>query len=240
MAARSRVDIAGIIDNQEKTWFAARIFLLCCVVMLADGFDNQAINYAAPSIIAEWGINRALMTPVFNLSIVGAITGAILFATFGDRYGRRPAAIGAVALFGGFTLAIPLAHNIAQLSLLRFCASLGIGGGMPLAMTLASDYARSSKRAFAATLLFVGYTAGSSGGGWLAAEIVPPFGWRSIFIVGGIGGLMIAAGLLIWLPESIKFLALRREGNARILAYAQKLQPSARFTAATAFAIEQA
>ena len=132
MAARSRVDIAGIIDNQEKTWFAARIFLLCCVVMLADGFDNQAINYAAPSIIAEWGINRALMTPVFNLSIVGAITGAILFATLGDRYGRRPAAIGAVALFGGFTLAIPLAHNIVQLSLLRFFASSLISAGLDL------------------------------------------------------------------------------------------------------------
>src|SRR2546423_3935650 len=155
--------------------------------MLADGFDNQAISYAAPSIIAEWGINRALMTPVFNLSIAGAITGAIVFATLADRFGRRPATMSAVALFGGFTLAIPLAHSIAQLALLRFCASLGVGGAMPLAMTLAADYARSGKRAFAATLLFAGYTAGSSGGGWLAAEIGPPFGWRSIFFGGGAG-----------------------------------------------------
>ena len=207
--------------------------------MLADGFDNQAINYAAPSIIAEWAINRALMTPVFNLSIAGAITGAIIFSTLADHCGRRPAAIGAVALFGGFTLAIPLAHNIAQLSLLRFCASLGIGGGMPLAMTLAPDYARGSKRAFAATLLFVGYTAGSSGGGWLAAEIVPVFGWRSIFIAGGAGALLITAALVIWLPESIKFLAVRRKDDPRILAYARTLQPSAKFAATAIFTIEQ-
>lgn len=239
-AGPPQLDIAQVIENQEKTWFGAKIFLLCCVVMLADGFDNQAINYAAPSIIAEWGMNRALMTPVFNLSIVGAITGAILFATLADRYGRRPAAIGAVALFGGFTLAIPLAHSITQLALLRFCASLGVGGAMPLAMTLAADYARSGKRAFAATLLFTGYTAGSSGGGWLAAEIVPLFGWRSIFFVGGAGGLIIAAGLLIGLPESLKFLALRRRGDRRVLFYARKLQPSANFSATTAFGIEQA
>ena len=234
------IDIAGVIENQEKTWFGAIVFLLCCVVMLADGFDNQAINYAAPSIIAEWGINRALMTPVFNLSIVGAITGAVVFASLADRYGRRPVTIGAVALFGGFTLAIPLAPSIAQLALLRFCASLGVGGAMPLAMTLAADYARSGRRAFAATLLFTGYTLGSSGGGWLAAEIVPAFGWRSIFFVGGFGGLIIAATLLIGLPESLKFLALRRRSDRRILVYARKLQPSANFSATTAFVIEQA
>src|SRR5207244_11326988 len=46
--------------------------------------------------------------------------------------------------------------------------------------------------------------------------------------------LTIAAGLLIWLPESIRFLALRHEGDQRVLSYAQKLQPSARFTAAMA------
>jgi MFS transporter, AAHS family, 4-hydroxybenzoate transporter len=239
-AGLPKADVAAVIENQERTWFGAKIFLLCCVVMLADGFDNQAINYAAPSIIAEWGINRALMTPVFNLSIAGAITGAVVFAMLADRYGRRPATMGAVALFGGFTLAIPLAHSIAQLALLRFCASLGVGGAMPLAMTLAADYARSGKRAFAATLLFAGYTAGSSGGGWLAAEIVPPFGWRSIFFIGGTGGLIIAAGLLIGLPESLKFLALRRRGDRRILVYARKLQPSANFCATTEFGVEQA
>ena len=62
MAVVSRVDIAEVVENQKtgfeiKGWlwmpaqFVFSVFLLCALVMLADGFDNQAINYAAPAII---------------------------------------------------------------------------------------------------------------------------------------------------------------------------------------------
>ena len=50
------VDIAAVLEEQDVTWFAASIFISCCLVMLADGFDNQAINYAAPAIIEEWDL----------------------------------------------------------------------------------------------------------------------------------------------------------------------------------------
>src|SRR5438105_14726430 len=215
------MDIAEVVEEQQTAPFGAGIFLLCCFVMLADGYDNQSINYAAPSIIAEWGIDRALMTPVFNFSIAGAITGAIIFSMMADRHGRRPATITAVALFGAFTLAIPFARNLVELATYRFCASLGIGAGMPLAIALACDYARSNRRALYATLLFAGYTVGSSGGGLLAAVIVPQFGWRSVFYTGGFGGLAIAALLLIALPESVKVLALHRPHDPRRVQYAR-------------------
>ena len=47
------VDINEVVETQEKGWFEISTFLLCCLVMLVDGFDNQAINYAAPSIIKD-------------------------------------------------------------------------------------------------------------------------------------------------------------------------------------------
>jgi AAHS family 4-hydroxybenzoate transporter-like MFS transporter len=142
-----------------------------------------------------------------------------------DRFGRRPAVIGAVALFGGFTLATPMARDLTALAFIRFCASFGVGGAMALAIALATDYARGSRRALTVTLLFLGYTAGSSGGRWLAAEIIPRFGWRSVFYAGGIGGLVIAGALLTGLPESIRFLALRRPRDRRIVDYARRLLP---------------
>jgi AAHS family 4-hydroxybenzoate transporter-like MFS transporter len=120
MAQRKTANILEVVENQERNWFALSTFLLCCLVMLADGFDNQAINYAAPYIIKEWGIERALMTPVFNISIVGWMSGSIVFAMLADRIGRRPATLLAALLFGGFTLAIPLATNLVELSMLRF------------------------------------------------------------------------------------------------------------------------
>ena len=198
----SGIDVGELVEGQTPTWFAAGVFVLCCLVMLADGFDNQAINYAAPWIIRELQINRALMTPVFNFGIAGSIAGAIVFGMLADRFGRRPATIGAIAMFGGFTLAIPLARDLALLSALRFGATLGRrwhGHGD----SLASDYTPGRRRALCVTLLFLGYTLGSSGGGLFAAEIIPRFGWRSVFYAGGAGAIAITGVLLVRLPKSL-------------------------------------
>ncbi|MGY9107490.1 MAG: hypothetical protein ACKVG0_13385, partial [Alphaproteobacteria bacterium] len=51
MAEKIQVDIADIIENQENWWFSTSTFLLCCLVLMADGFDNQALNYTAPAVI---------------------------------------------------------------------------------------------------------------------------------------------------------------------------------------------
>ncbi|MEA3114915.1 MAG: transporter, family, 4-hydroxybenzoate transporter, partial [Caballeronia sp.] len=91
MTQNNTVDIADVVETQERSWFTVTLFVLCALVMLADGFDNQALNYAAPGIIKEWGINRALMTPVFNVSIVGWMAGSVVFAMLADRIGRRRA-----------------------------------------------------------------------------------------------------------------------------------------------------
>lgn len=239
MAEKSTANILEVVENQERSWFALSTFLLCCLVMLADGFDNQAINYAAPAIIKEWGISRALMTPVFNISIVGWMTGSIVFAMFADRVGRRPATVMAVLLFGAFTLAIPLATNLYELSALRFCAAFGVGGGMPMAIALISDYAKSKNRGLRITLLYLGYTLGSSGGGFLAAEMIPAYGWRSLFYLGGCGAVAVGIVLALGLPESVRYLVLRRPGDTRILGYARKLQPATSFAPDTRFFIEE-
>src|SRR4030095_8392840 len=131
MSVPSRMDIAEVVENQQTgfeikgwVWFPARFvfltFLLCCLVMLADGFDNQAINYAAPAIIREFGIERALMTPVFNISIIGRMSGRVVSSRLADRIGRRPSILIAVGLFGVFTFLIPVATNLVELGALRF------------------------------------------------------------------------------------------------------------------------
>ena len=239
MVQPAKANILDVVENQERNWFALSTFLLCCLVMLADGFDNQAINYAAPYIIKDWGINKALMTPVFNISIVGWMSGSIVFAMLADRIGRRPSTLLAVLMFGAFTLLIPIATNLVELSALRFLAAFGVGGAMPMAIALVSDYSKTKSRGLRITMMYLGYTAGSSGGGLLAAEIIPQYGWRSVFYVGGVGALVIAAILLAALPESVRYLVLRRPSDSRISGYAFKLRPHAGYGANTAFTIEE-
>ena len=239
MSVPNRADIAEVIERQNGKVFLFSVFLMCALVMLADGFDNQAINYAAPAIIREFGVERALMTPVFNFSIVGWMAGSVVFAMLADRIGRRPSILLAVLLFGAFTCLIPVATNLWELGILRFCAAFGVGGAMPMAISLISDYSKSTNRGLLITLLYLGYTSGSSGGGLLAAEMIPELGWRSVFYLGGLGALAVGVVLLVVLPESVRYLALRRPGDPRILAYARKLRPDANYGSETQFVVEE-
>jgi AAHS family 4-hydroxybenzoate transporter-like MFS transporter len=87
--------------------------------------------------------------------------------------------------------------------------------------------------------LYLGYTGGSSGGGFLAAALTPSYGWRSIFLVGGIVSLLIGFTLLVALPESVRYLALKKAAQDKILAIARKLKPSAGYTSDTRFVIKE-
>src|SRR5690242_12254282 len=99
MAQPQVVDIADVVETQEKTWFAVSTFILCCLVMLVDGFNQQSLNYAAPAIIKDWGINRAAMTPVFDINIFGWMLGSIGFSMLADHIGRRKSILIAVFVF---------------------------------------------------------------------------------------------------------------------------------------------
>jgi len=239
MAQPNVIDIAEVVETQEKSWFATSTFVLCCLVMLVDGFNQQSLNYAAPAIIKDWGIKPELMTWAFDINIFGWMLGSVGFSMLADHIGRRKSILIAVFIFGIFTVALPLASNLVELSVIRFISALGIGGGMPMAIALVADYAKTKSRGFKITLLYLGYTMGSSGGGFLARALTPVYGWRSIFIVGGIVSLVIGAVLLVTLPESPRYLALKRAAQNRILAIARKLKPRAAYDSETHFVIRE-
>ncbi len=240
MAQPKSVDIAEVVETQEKGFFPLGLFLMCCLVMLVDGFNQQSLNYAAPAIIEDWGIAPALMTGlVADINIFGWMVGAVAFSMLADRIGRRRSILLAVFIFSIFTIGLSFTTNIVELSIVRFISALGIGGGMPMAISLVADYAQTKTRGLKITLLYLGYTVGSSGGGFLAAALTVDYGWKAIFFVGGITSLAIGFVLLFALPESVRYLVLKHGSKERILGYARKLKPHAEFAADTEFFIKE-
>lgn len=240
MAQAARVNIVDVVETQERTWFAWSCFLLCCLVMLVDGFNQQSLNYAAPAIIEDWGVPASVMTGlVADINIFGWMIGAVAFTMLADKIGRRKAILLAVFVFSVFTIALSFTTNIVQLSIVRFISALGIGGGMPMAISLVADYAQTKTRGLKITLLYLGYTGGSSGGGFLAAALTVTYGWKAIFLVGGLVSLLIGIVLVFTLPESVRFLVLKHGNKQRIMEYAGKLKPHANFASDTEFFIEE-
>jgi AAHS family 4-hydroxybenzoate transporter-like MFS transporter len=239
MAQAKKVDIADVIDSQTNWFFSISTAVLCGVVLLVDGFDNQAINYTSAAIIRDWQVDRVLFTPVFWANILGWMTGSLVFSMIADQIGRRNATILATFLFSLFTYLIAYATNLWELVGLKFLSSLGVGGAMPMAIALIADYTPSKRRGLMITLLYLGYTAGSSGGGFLAAELILTQGWQSIFQIGGIVGLAVTAALLFTLPESVRYLLVQGAPQEKIRTYVRRMKPAIPIDADTEYFIRE-
>jgi len=239
MAENTKVDIADIIDGQTNRFFTGSIFLLCCLVLMVDGFDNQAINYTSAAILRDWEMDRVLFTPIFWANVLGWMTGSLTFSMIADAIGRRNAIILATVLFSGFTYAMSYSTNLLDLGIYKFCASLGVGGAMPMAIALMSDYTHSRWRGLFVTGLFIGYSVGTVGGGFLAAEMILTVGWEAIFRIGGITGLVVAGLLVFTLPESVRFLLVQGAPQKKIHGYVKRMKPQYEIAPGTEFIIHE-
>jgi AAHS family 4-hydroxybenzoate transporter-like MFS transporter len=64
------------------------------------------------------------------------------------------------------------------------------------------------------TSMFCGFPVGAVVGGVLCARTIPLYGWQSTFVIGGLLPFLLLPPLLLWLPESIRFLAQGARRNA--------------------------
>ena len=177
------------------------------MTIILDGLDNQLLGAALPALMREWRLPRPAFVPVQTAGMIGMMLGGAIGGVVGDRLGRRVALIGSVVAFGLLTLLVSMSNGVAVLTVLRFFAGFGLGGAMPNAAALSSEYVPIRQRPFAVTLTIVCIPLGGSLAGLVGAQVLPRFGWRGLFLVGGILPLVIAAILLKVLPESPRFLA---------------------------------
>jgi AAHS family 4-hydroxybenzoate transporter-like MFS transporter len=153
------------------------------------------------------------------------MVGSIMYGWLGDRFGRKRALIWGMLWFGVLTLATMAARDVPELIVLRFLAGLGIGGALPNAVALVNEFSPRRLRVFVVAVIFAGYTLGGSGGGFIAAGLMPIYGWQVVFLVGGVVPLVLAGILYAALPESMRFLALHPERHDEALQIARAVRP---------------
>jgi AAHS family 4-hydroxybenzoate transporter-like MFS transporter len=205
------VDVGQVLDEGRWTGYQKLLIVGTALTIVLDGVDNQLLPNSIPTLIQEWGQPRAAFVNALASGPFGMMIGGLMGGVIGDRFGRRLALLGSVVTFAIVTLAIAFVNSIEALLVLRFLAGVGLGGAMPNAATLASEYVPRRQRPFAVTLTIVCIPLGGFVAAELAARVIPAYGWRSLFLVGGIVPLVLAAILWKVLPESPRFLAQRRE-----------------------------
>jgi MFS transporter, AAHS family, 4-hydroxybenzoate transporter len=229
------IDVAGFIDRQPLGRFQIGVLLICAAVLFVDGFDTQAVGYVAPAIAQDWKLARGALGPVFSAGLFGLMIGALVLGPVADRIGRRRIVIVCTAIFGIGTLSTVLASDVSSLLVIRFLTGLGLGGAMPNAVALTSEFSPQRRRATLIMMMFCGFSIGAAIGGLLAAALIPAFGWRAVFVVGGVAPLLLVPYLVVRLPESVRFLALSGQANDSVAALLGRVAPSVRHPPGTRF-----
>jgi MFS transporter, AAHS family, 4-hydroxybenzoate transporter len=207
MPGRTVIDVAETIEKQKLGGFLIGLVVISWIITFFDGFDQQAIAFAAPYLSSEYHLDRMMMGNVFSMGLVGTLIGGFAFGYLGDRIGRRPAIILATAAFGLLTLGFVMAEGYLSLLALRLVDGIALGGMLPLSWALNIEYAPKRFRSTIVTVIMIGYSVGIALGGPAANWLIPQYGWQSLFTVGGVSSLVAAGALVLVLPESARFLA---------------------------------
>jgi MFS transporter, AAHS family, 4-hydroxybenzoate transporter len=214
-----------IIDGRPLSRFQIRTIVLCGVVLVLDGFDAQIIGFLAAPISETLKIPLKAFGPILSASLFGLMIAAMATGPIADRWGRKWTVVLSTITFALFALLTARVTTFNQLLILRFLTGLGLGGALPNVVSLATEYSPRRYQTVFVSVLFAGMPLGGVLGGVTSSALIPTWGWRSAFYVGGLLPLALACLLIAVLPESVRFLSVRSADPRKIAKVLAKISP---------------
>jgi MFS family permease len=185
----------SLTTNQKRGFIAAWggwaldgmdsfIYALVLVPALTELLPASGIE-VTPANIGYYG------SILFALFLAGWGT-SMIWGPIGDRIGRVRALMLTILCYSLFTALCGLVTNIWQLAVLRFLCGIGIGGEQPVGATYIAEELDERTRKWGAGLMHTGYYFGFFFAAVANYFIGANYGWRWMFIFGGLPALMIA------------------------------------------------
>ncbi len=205
IAGSAPVNSGARLDRLPVSAFHRRVFRLVGLGMFFDGFDiyiaATVLGATVRSGFSTMGQNAAFVSATF----VGMMLGSALTGFLGDRFGRRFTYQVNLAIFGVAALLAAFAPNMEVLIALRFVMGFGLGAENVVGYSTMTEFVPPATRGRWLGLVAVLVVTGLPASVLVAWLVVPWFGWRAMFFIGGVGAL------LVWrarknLPESPRWL----------------------------------
>src|SRR6204780_4269616 len=199
------VNAVARVDRLPLSSFHYRIFWLVGAGMFFDGYDL----YVAGSVLAATIQTKFSTLPqnlqFVSLTFLGMTIGSLITGFVGDKYGRRFTYQINLLIFGLASLAAAFAQDMNQLIACRFVQGLGLGAEIVVGYSTLTEFVPPKTRGRWLSMMAFLVVAGFPVTALLGYLIIPEFGWRPMFVIAGVGSL------IVWylrknLPESPRWL----------------------------------
>ncbi len=158
-----------------------------------DGFDLLILGFMLRAISAELHLTPPQAGSLITWTLIGAVVGGIGFGILSDYYGRVRVLTWTILLFAVFTGLCAFAQGYWDLHAYRTNAGHGLGGEFGIGMTLVAEAWPASRRARGCTYVALGWQAGVLVAALVTPLLLPVIGWRGMFLVGLVPGLIAFA-----------------------------------------------
>lgn len=201
----SKVYVSDILEKPGGMKFSIRILIFIGIAMLFDGYDFMIVSFTMPQITEEMSLGFIATGSLASFSLLGMLVGGFLSGYLADKFGRKHVMNVSIMIYALLTVPIFFVQSYDAFALCRIFSGLGIGAVIPLSVTLVSEYAPTKYRGTFVTLTKTFMMLGWVVAGLTAMFIVPNFGWRLCYLIGGFPFLYgIIMHFLV--PDSVQWL----------------------------------
>jgi len=223
--AEGTVELAELIDRRPMSPVQSLVAAACAAALFVDGYDIQVMALAVPSLATGWSLPASSFGLALSAVVIGITVGSGLLGPLGDRFGRRTMLAASMAAIGVATACTALASSPGQFVVWRLLTGAALGAGIPSCAALTSEYAPVAKRSLVMGLMNIASPIGAFSAGFIAPPVLQAFGWRGAFLIGGAAPLLVALLVVLLVPESLKFLLVRRPNDPRIARTLARIAP---------------
>ena len=213
--------VAETMDNAPMGKINWQVLALVSSGLFFDVMDFTIFGALVPDLIKSGFVTQAQVPWIGSATLAGLFVGTLGQGEFTDRFGRKAVYQFNLLLFGVATIiaALPPIPSIGfdpglwWLIVFRFIAGVGLGAEQPLCFSYTAEYAPKNIRGrLTAFMQFIGGAWPWPVGVLLTITLRDSIGWRGIWIIIGIGALIIFV-LRFSLPESPRWLATHGQGQ---------------------------
>lgn len=194
------------MENKSISKLQLTTILICFLMNMLDGMDVMVISYTAPNISKDWSISPQSLGIVFSAGLLGMSIGAMFLAPRADKIGRKSMILICNLIMGMSVSAIYWVNSVEVLTFFRVISGIGIGGMLASTATLTAENAPAKMKDFWVSFVMSGYPIGAVISGLIAANIIPEYGWKTMFQVAGLSTFITLPIVYLFLKESSEFL----------------------------------